>query len=377
MPEARSPEELRSFVDRKLFEIRQDKNVASEFDGEHLRMIRAEKFFSANLKDWRELLQGLLTRRESMTYADSLGKPFSHFLEAGLSSECGCAEPNQLFVALTQGMLYHEKMANRWSPEPHPVAAFGSWVEHSFAQSFPDRRRALQIIGVPGSGKTTLANAVALLFPGALCGVPQFEDTFPYSSVSSLVSCMFLNDLRLKGTSPTLLLNLLDALPSLRLPRKGGEPFPLLHIEELVVLITSNYLTPGGGWQAEDVAALSDRCFCVIVLDKTPPHRNNACRSRCRACAACFCVWASQRSEGRTLWDLHQGKLPHNPQTFIDKPTAVGRRETEYFAELRKPASSEPPRVAELLDDDLFEHMAQAMGVGDADPAEALMDEFI
>jgi hypothetical protein len=78
-------------------------------------------------------------------------------------------------------MNHHDRSnkKNKFSPTPNPKEVYGSWVEHAYAGSFPNRETALFLIGGPGTGKTTLARPVKLLYPNFLVGGVS-TDSFPF-----------------------------------------------------------------------------------------------------------------------------------------------------------------------------------------------------
>ena len=282
--------------------------------------------FSKMGADWLKHITTAFARRDALLYNASRNQPFVHFFEKALADEGGClCQPGKhgLFISLATGLLYHDKMA--LARLPKPLATFADWVSHTVLQSFPDRKTALLVEGGSGTGKTTLARSIQLMYPKYFCATPIYGDTFPWSAFMEHTLYIALNDLRLTdGMQPDVLLNLLEKAEGFSVGRKNQPQVELQDIANAVITITTNYLQVSKLWTSVDIGALHDRIYNQIVLAHELPKRNNACTSACRWCAARFLVWCTQHSAaGKAIFEKHKNKLP-DVQLVAGKAPSLG-----------------------------------------------------
>ena len=310
VPMLQTPEAIRDSVDKKCEEM--DKEDPGEYVGSDVEYRRLFKFFCSKAEKWAPIVSDFIDRRDRMTYADDMGKGFLHFLKKAVYKDCTCKDEGQFLKSMVAGMEYHHETAPQWrGPGGTPLEVFGSWVDHYAHESFPDRKVGLIVYGAPGSGKTTLANAVSLVFPPYFVGSPCWEDSWPLDTIEDRHLLIMMNDFRCsQNLNKTTVLNLLERKQGLQLGVKGEKRKRVLpNIHRSMWIISTNYLRPEGGWREEDLTAMEDRSFGRVVLSKPLPTRDNSAMGNCSRCASLFLVWASQFSENRRLYNEYSDML--------------------------------------------------------------------
>ena len=200
-------------------------------------------------------------------------------------------------------------------PTKNSSATIGNYYFQLFTDGFTDRRQSLYLYGVPGSGKSTVAQLVLTIFDDKNIFIPDYGSSFPFGTYEDTHLIGNLNEFRAspKHSSSQWLLFLERS--SLYIDRKGKssefikEPPPSV--------VTSNILTPNASWATQDIHALSERCVMITWVHPLPESivrsaKKSALHSRCRRCAGCTILWTSQQL--RDLFPMHQmPRRPHPP----------------------------------------------------------------
>ena len=353
VPSLQTPECIRDSVDRKCGEMETEE--PGEYVGSDVKYRRLFKFFCSKAEKWGPIVSDFIDRRDRMVYAEDMGKGFMHFLKKAVHKDCSCRETDQFLKSMVTGMEYHHESAPQWrGPGGTPLEVFGSWVDHYAHESFPDRKVGLIIYGAPGSGKTTLANAVSLVFPPYFVGAPCWEDSWPLDTIEDRHLLIMMNDFRCsQNLNKTTVLNLLERKQGMQLGVKGEKRKRVLpNIHRSMWIISTNYLRPEGGWREEDLTAMEDRSYGRVVLSKALPNRDNTAMGNCSRCAGLFLVWSTQFSDRRRLYNEYSNLL-----SITDAGTAGGGAAPEKLTtDTSQPAG---PHEEFLQLEDMHEHICE------------------
>ena len=229
--------------------------------------------------------------------------PYATFFKQACSSACVCSGPGRLCSLLRSGVSFHDEKEYYG-----PLAEYKSSREHLGAyysclvgDCFPARQQCLVLCGEMGSGKTAVAQQHLRIYPSdgthdfqrAFVFKPALGDTFPFTGIPPMAKFVDFNDFRttLDGIPPSTLLNLAEHAPC-KVPQKGGSPVTVTSR----VVISANYIAPGGQWKREDIDALlgaKGRTFGGPITWKHPLQTHSHCGD-CRRCSADFMTWCME-----------------------------------------------------------------------------------
>ena len=233
--------------------------------------------------------------------------PYSFYYTDALNTPCSCISDGQSYDLLVQGIEFHD-LKEFYGNVPYATSRehLGQYYVHVLGDSFPARQVSIVILGEFGSGKSVYARQHLQIFPaevqGAFVFKPTMEDSFPWTGVPPMAKFVDLNDFRtdLPGFTTSGILNVGEYSVT-KVPQKSAPP---IEIQARLVL-TANYLEPGGKWKKADVDALlgtKGRSFGGPLVWKHPLQHQQSCKP-CRNCSARFMGWCmeSRGSKKRPL----------------------------------------------------------------------------
>ena len=193
---------------------------------------RLQKIPYSRLKKWiskegtaaKAEFREIVARRNRILKQEVAGKPFRFFQERAMATTCACPNKDGLLKQLTATVTWHDK--NESSANQGSRAHLGNYFNNLLHNGFLDRCTTLLLIGAPGTGKTTVTNAIFNCYgEDAQWAVftPTWDDTFPWSDMDGeMVRMVNLNDMRVENLHRGTLLNVLERKPGAKLAVKGS-----------------------------------------------------------------------------------------------------------------------------------------------------------
>ena len=173
------------------------------------------------------------------------------------------------------------------------MGVIGEYAANLYFDTFQDRKENICATGIKGTGKTTALHAFENILPPRRISPPTYGSGAPFSGLEDYHLLGSLQEFRCRP-------NVDCATVLLWLERKGDLKIDVKRQDPVVIknggprcIVSSNYLRPSPGWQAEDIEAFYDRrerFFWILSLpqgQKTQAARNNCKRCSVGSLAAC------------------------------------------------------------------------------------------
>ena len=167
--------------------------------------------------------------------------------------------------------------------------SIGSFLGKLINDNFDTRKQSLYLMGVPGSGKSSVTQCIVNICDKGTVFLPDFSSSFPFSSMRDDDVLGNLNEFRLNPNhSPSTWLLVLER-SSVNVDIKG-KPSNFISKPPPNV-VSSNLLKASGNWTGQDVDAISDRCVCITWTKKLPDTMTSkwgtsVLGQKCKKCSA-------------------------------------------------------------------------------------------
>ena len=174
--------------------------------------------FASKNRDAKAIVELSVERRNDLRPNTDALKDY--FL-ASLKTVCTCSSPSALLNCLKESLEYHDKEEMR----KNTSRIIGQWACRLIdpAVGFKDRKQTLYIIGVPGSGESTILNCFLNMVPKERRFVVDFGSSFPFAPLRDTYVIADYNEFRINPRhSPSVWLQVLARSP-VQVDVKGQE----------------------------------------------------------------------------------------------------------------------------------------------------------
>ena len=276
-------------------------------------LARLSKFISKNTKDGQQIVDNLINRRDRAVNKDlnTLGR--SDFMGKAWKAACTCPSKNKLRQELLWSVEWRDHN-ERLSKNSKGV--IGDYAANLYFDTFQDRKENICASGIKGTGKTTVLHAFENIVPPHRIFAPTYGSGAPFSGLADHHLLGSLQEFRCRP-------NIDCATVLLWLERKEDLKIDVKHQDPVVIknggprcIVSSNYLRPSPGWQAEDIEAFYDRCACFYWnLSLPQEQKTQAARNKCQRCSVGFLAACSPK----LLSSLESTFGPHGRKKTVKK----------------------------------------------------------
>ena len=252
-------------------------------EGKNVKLRRISKFVNNNIRVAREVIAGLLARRDRNRIRKENLKTPMHYLVDSIQNcgECACPKgPGLTTLAEDVDFLVQFHGASN-------VLPFFERADRFFAGTLPTKGRPKNcyIEGRPTSGKSSLADLVTYIIPESRIVSPTLDSSTPFSKIRSHYLLCVVDDWRFSQKVPvTGTLQWMEGR-NFGVDIKGQEAVQV----EMgpICLFSSNYSGPTLAWRELDIQAFRDRCYTVRMEHRIPPLSRKEVGDKMKKCASC------------------------------------------------------------------------------------------
>ena len=280
-----SPDEIYQFLVDNRSVVSHDTllDLLDSGEGGNVKLRRISKFVNNNIRVAREVITGLLGRRDRYSIRDAyLKTPMNYLVDAIKNcGECACPQgPGLTTLAEDVDFLIQFHGASN-------VLPFFEWADRFFAGTLPTKGRPKNcyIEGRPTSGKSSLADLVTYVIPESRIVSPTLDSTTPFSKIRSHYLLCVVDDWRFSQKVPvTGTLQWMEGR-NFGVDIKGQEAVQV--DMGPICLFSSNYSGPTLAWRELDIQAFKDRCYTVKMEHRIPPASRQEVGDKMKKCALC------------------------------------------------------------------------------------------
>ena len=290
-------------------------DTAFEAAPDSIPLSRLSQFLSkTGGRDGKKTVRAILDRRENFKYRADDDKSYKDFLMEAHAAKCTCPVRNGLRNAYIRTVKWHDENEYVFR---HSKSLFGDFAEAMCDGHFSDRCQTIYLVGVSGTGKSSVLNAFLNVVPDRRVFHPVYGSSAPFANLRPYHIIGNYQEFRVSPKmEPNTLLLMLERAENVPFDVKGESSLSIPRGPRNIM--SSNYLKPRDNWMQEDIDAILDRVKTGTWTRKLPIEFRenspvNVLECKCKKCSIAFLCWCSPALARKLRTDGKQGDTNYPP----------------------------------------------------------------